>query len=121
MSNQRISGMLQFALDGVLYQASGDWTYNLGLPKRESVRGSDSVAGYKEEPQVPFIEGEVIDNAALDTKALLSATGVTAYLTLGNGKVIALRDGVQVGEGTGNATEGKIPVRFEGTSCEEIA
>lgn len=121
MPAQRISGMLQFAIDGVLYQASGDWTVNLGLPKREMMLSTDGVAGYKETPQVPFIAGEIIDSADLSAKTLLGATGITAYLTAGNGKVYALRDGVQTDDGVINATEGKIPVKFEGSSCEEVS
>lgn len=119
--SQRVAGMIQFALDGVLYQASGEWTYNLGRAKRETVLATDGVAGYKEEPQIPFIEGEIIDSSATDVAALLDAVGITALLTLGNGKVIALRDGVQTHEGTGKANEGRIPVRFEGKSAEEIS
>lgn len=113
--------MLQFSLDGVLYQASGDWTFNLGKPKRETMLATDGVAGYKEEPQIPFIEGELPITPGLDIDAVLGATGVTAFLTLGSGQVIALRDGNQVGEGTGNATEGKLPVRFEGSSAQVVS
>jgi hypothetical protein len=120
MSGQRKGGIIQFQVNGELYDAKGDFTYNLGRPVREAIVGSDSVHGYKETPQVAFIEGEITDRQGLDLEKLVTLKDATATLELANGKVIALRDAWYAGEGTGNTGEGNIPVRFEGKSAEEI-
>jgi hypothetical protein len=121
MPSQRRGGLIQFQVNGVLYDAKGNFTYNLGRPAREAVLGADSVHGFTEKIQVAFIEGEITDRGDLDVAALVSLTGATVTLELANGKVIALRDAWFAGEGTGNTEEGNISVRFEGKNAEEIS
>ncbi len=121
MSNQRRGGLIQFNVNGVLHDAKGSFTYNLGRPVREAILGADAVHGYMEKPQVAFIEGEVTDRGGLDLNALVTLKDATVTLELANGKVIALRDAWYAGEGTGNTDEGNIAVRFEGISAEEIS
>jgi hypothetical protein len=93
-------GLLQLAVDGVVYNAKGSFSYNLGQERREGVVGADRVHGYKVTPQVPFIEGEITDRSDLDLKALLTLRAGSVSLTLRNGKVIMLRDAYFAGEGT---------------------
>ena len=107
-------------VNGEVYDAKGSWSYNLGRPMREAILGSDTVHGYKETPQVAFIEGEITDRSSLDLARLVTMTDATVTLELANGKVIALRDAWFSGEGTGNSEEGNISVRFEGSGAEEI-
>ena len=40
----------------------GTFTYHLGIPKREAVIGPDRVHGYKEMPQVAYIEGAITES-----------------------------------------------------------
>lgn len=118
--SQRRAGIISVAVNGVRYDAKGNYTYNLGRPLREEIVGSDGVHGFKETPQAAFIEGEITDRSDMDLDALVSLTGATVTLELGNGKVIALRDAFFAGEGTGNTEEANIAVRFVGASAEEI-
>jgi hypothetical protein len=120
MSNQRRGGIIQLQVNGEIQDAKGNYTYNLGRPKREAIVGSDTTHGYKETPQVAFIEGEVTDRGSLDLDKLVTMTDATVTLELANGKVVVLRDAWYAGEGTGNTEEGNIAVRFEGKSAEEI-
>jgi hypothetical protein len=120
MSGQRKGGIIQFQVNGELYDAKGNFTYNLGRPVREAIIGADSVHGYKETPQVAFIEGEITDRGTLDLEKLVKMVDATVTAELANGKVIVLRDAWFAGEGTGNTDEGNIAVRFEGKSGEEI-
>ncbi|MEM7047827.1 MAG: phage tail tube protein [Pseudomonadota bacterium] len=120
MPNRKIAGLITFNVDGTQYEAKGNFTYGLGNPKRESVLGAGGYAGYKEVPQVAFIEGEIIDMPDLDLGAFLVLNNVTVTLELGNGKNIVLHEAVQVAEGTGNSEEANISVRFEGARAEEI-
>lgn len=116
----KVGGIIGLQVNGEVYQAKGNFTYNLGRPKREGVVGSDAPHGYKETPQIPYIEGEITDRKAMDLNALVTLDGATATLELANGKVIALRDAYYAGEGTGNTEEGNVDFRLEGASAEEI-
>lgn len=118
---QRRGGLISFAIDGVLYDAKGNFSSNLGRPKRDAIVGSDRVHGYKEMPQAPFIEGEITDRGTLDVNALVTMNGVTVTLQYANGKVFALRDAWYAGDGTTQSEEGNIQIRFEGMAAEEIA
>lgn len=118
MANNRRAGIIQFNAGSTRYDAKGAFTYNLGLPKRESIIGSDGVHGYKETPQVAFIEGEITDSGGLSLAELATLDNVTVTLQLavgpnGPAKVILLKEGYYAGEGTGNTEEGAIGVRFE--------
>lgn len=120
MSNQRRAGIIFVKVNGQQYDAKGDFSYNLGRPLREGIAGSDGVHGYKETPQIPYIEGEITDRGDLDVEALLDVSGATVTLELANGKVIALKDAWFAGEGSISTSEANITTRFEGMSADEI-
>src|SRR5947209_5055852 len=98
--NNRRGGIVSFKIDGILYSAKGNFTYNLGQNKRETMIGSDGIHGYKETPQAPFIEGEITDSADLNLKTLVNLSDSTITLETGVGKVIALRNAWFAGEGS---------------------
>lgn len=116
----RRGGIIFLKVNGEIYSAKGNFTYNLGIARREAIIGADGVHGYRETPQVPFIEGEITDNQTLDLAGLATTENATVTLELANGKVISLRDAWFAGEGTGNTEEGNIAVRFEGMSADEV-
>lgn len=115
---QRLGGIISVKVDGRIYQAKGDFTYNPGKPKRDPIIGSDGQHGYKETPQVGFIEGAFTDSQTLDVPSLLEITNATATIELANGKMFVLRNSYYAGEGTINTAEGEIGVRFEGRGEE---
>ena len=121
MNRGRVGGIIELKSNGATHSARGNFTYNLGRPMREAVIGADAVHGYKETPQVAFIEGEVTDNAGLRLEALITTNDATVLLRLANGKLIVLRNAWFAGEGTGNTEEGNVAVRFEGMSGEEVS
>ena len=118
---QRKGGIIQFKVGGVMQDAKGEFTYNLGKNKREALMGSDKVHGFKETPQAAFIEGEITDRGTLDLGGLVDMTDVTVTLALANGKIISLPNAWYAGDGTGHTDEGNIAVRFESDSAEEVA
>lgn len=121
MANQRRAGMIQLQVSGEIQDAKGSFSYNLGRPKREAIVGADTVHGYKEMPQVAYIEGAITDRGNLDLAALATGKDLTVSLTLGNGKMIVLRDAWFAGDGTGTTEEAEIAVRWEGRNAEEIS
>lgn len=118
---QRIAGLIQLQVNGEIQDASGNFQYNLGEPKREAiVNAGGQTIGFKETGQTPFIEGEIIDRGTIDVKALVKGKDLTVTLTLGNGKLVSLHEAWYAGDGTVGSEEAKIQVRWEGTSAEEI-
>jgi len=120
MANKRVGGIVFFKVNGEQFSAKGNWTYNIGTPKREAVVGADSVHGFKEMPQVPYIEGTITDNDELDLEALTKSRDITATLELANGKVISIENGFYAADGEGSSEEGELQIRIEGTSGSEI-
>lgn len=116
----RIAGIISLKVNGTQQLAKGNFTYNLGKPKRDAIVGADRTHGYKEVPQVAFIEGEISDRSDVSLEELVTVSDATITLELGNGKVIVLREAWFAGDGTGNTEEGNVSVRFEGMSAEEI-
>lgn len=120
MGDQIRGGLIQLQVDGVSYDVKGDFTYNIGNPKRTPVIGTSEVHGWTEAPQVPFIEGEATDSAGLSLDALTKIKNATATLQLANGKAFMLRDAVYAGDGDVGTKEGNIQLRFEGKKGVEI-
>ena len=100
--------------------AKGNFTYNLGAPKREALIGADLVVqGYKEMGQVPFVEGEITDQRDLILSDFLNLENTTITLELANGKVVTIRNAWYAGDGNVGTEEGNIQLRFEGIEAEE--
>lgn len=122
MANQNLrrAGLLLVNVNGERLDVHGNWTVNVGAPKREALVGADRVHGFKEMPQVPSIEGEGRDRADLDLKALFNTVGATITIEWANGKTGVLSDAWYAGDGTVESEEGKITLRFEGLNYEEF-
>lgn len=119
MSN-RVAGTVFVKVDGVQISVKASVTVNAGLGKREAIIGHDGVHGYKELPQVPFIEGEQTDQKNLDLKKYLQIDGATVTVQFGNGKTFVLRQAWNASEGSVSSEEASLPFRFEGKDAEWI-
>ena len=118
--NRRVGGILQFKVDGELFQAKGEFTYNINPVKRESVVGQDGVHGFKEEPKAVFIEGSITDSDQLDLPNFQNLRDTTVTLELANEKTIVLKEAFYSADGDVTSSEGEIQVRFEAISGDEI-
>jgi len=117
----RRGGTIFFKKNGQAYEAKGAFDYNLGSVKRDAIIGQDGLHGFKEIPQVAFIEGSITDSNALNLQTeILDVVSETITLELANGKIIVLDNAYFAGEGTGNSEEGEIAVRFEANKAREI-
>lgn len=112
-TNNRRAGRIYLKIDGEMHDAKGSFSYNLGQDKRDAIPGADGIHGYKETPQVPFIEGAITDRGDLDLEAMCRQDGVTVTLELVNGKTIVLANAWFAGEGTVTTEEAEIAVRWE--------
>ena len=112
-SNNRRAGRIYIKVDGALQEAKGAFSYNLGQDKRDAIVGADGIHGYKEAPQIPFIEGAITDRGDLDLAALAMQDNATVTLELVNGKTIVLANAWFAGEGTVSTEEAEISVRWE--------
>jgi hypothetical protein len=112
--------MIQLQANGEVQDAKGSFSYYLGTPKREAIMGSDAFHGFKETPQVAYIEGEITDRGTLDVKAAATLTDGTINLNLASGKTVVLHDAYAAGEWKAQTDEGNITVRWEGSGAEEI-
>lgn len=119
-TDSRRAGIIFVRVDGGQLDAKGAFTYNLGAPKREAIVGSDAVHGFKETPQVAFIEGKVTDRGSLSVAALTAIEDSTVTLELANGKVVVLHGAWFAADGQAETGDGEINVRFEGDFAEEI-
>lgn len=118
--NRRVGGILFFKVDGELFQAKGEFTYNINPVKRESVVGQDGIHGFKEVPKIVFCEGSITDSDELDLEDFQAIRDATVTLELANGKVIQFRDAFYAADGDVTSSEGEIQVRFEAISGREI-
>lgn len=114
-------GIIQFQVNGEVFRAKGNFSYNVGGEARETVMGADAIHGYKVTRVPGFIEGEITDSPELSLYDLKHIADATVTLSLENGKMFVLREATQVGEADGNSEEGNIGVRFEGPDGEEIS
>lgn len=113
MDKNRRAGLIWVRVDGRQIEAKGAFTIQPGQPKRDGIIGADGVHGYKETPQIAYIEGALTDNPDQDTVALLQSTGATVTLELNNGKVWILRDAWYAGTGELTTEESELNVRYE--------
>ena len=120
MAENRRGGTIFFKIGSVMRDAKGNFTYNVGAPKREALLGADlAVQGYKEMGQVPFIEGEITDQRDLVLSDFVNLENETIVIELANGKVFTLLEAWFAADGNVQTEEGNIQVRFEGITAEE--
>lgn len=116
----RRGGIIQLTVGGVLHECKGNFTYNLGAPKNESIIGSSGRTGHKATPQAAFIEGMLTDSPSFSFTDLVNAENVTVHLKLATGKVIIMSSATYCGDGNGSTDEGELTFRFEADFAEEI-
>ena len=119
-SRNRRAGVINIQANGVVYDAVGNFSYNIGEPIRETLVGPDRIHGYKELPQENYIEGEIRDDQGISLRDLLNLVDATITLELANGKTIMLREAWYGAEGTAQSEEANVQFKFCGMSAEEI-
>lgn len=122
MPVNRVSGPFTVKVDGQIQSGKGTFTYSGQQSVRSGVSNTQhNVAGFKEEPKIPFIEGAITDQGDLDIDALQgNITIENVSLELANGKTFVLSPAFFAGESDVSTEEGEIPVRWEGEEGNEV-
>lgn len=113
-TTNRVAGIATFKIDGVQYMLEGKLEYSDMLVTRETKKGQDTVHGYGEKPEAPYIAGTFRDSGSINVQSLNSVTNSTISAKLANGKLIIGRNMWQVGEIKVDTEEGTFDIRFEG-------
>jgi len=121
MAGNRIAGVAYVKYDGKALPIRGGWTVGFNRIKREGISGQDAVHGYKEMPQVPYIEGDVSTTAEVSLETIEGITDATVQLEHANGKVYVLRNAWTADAYEADTEEGKLKVKFEGLDIDEIS
>lgn len=116
----RVAGLITIQANGIVLNAVGSFTYNLGQPKREYLVGPSGLQGYKELPQIGSIEGEIRDSQEIVITDILNLVDAVITLTIASGKIIMCSNAAYCADGNGETEEGNIEFKVEGL-CEEIA
>lgn len=117
--SDRVAGYMEVTLNGDKQRAAGAFSYGLGQPKRDAVIGPDRFHGFKELPQVAYIEGMIVVTDEVNLIQLANTNNASVTLTLASGKTITLGDAYYAAEGTGDTDGGTFQVRFEGSRITE--
>ncbi|MEH6630163.1 MAG: phage tail tube protein [Halopseudomonas aestusnigri] len=117
---KRIAGTAYVKVDGNQYTLSGSLTVSIDEAEREGLVGLSGVAGFKEMPRVPFIEGEFFTTDEMNLKDVEAITDATVTAELANGKTYVLRNAWTAGAREVDAAEGNVTIKFEGISGEEM-
>lgn len=118
---ERVAGRMELTYNGKTVNAVGNFTFNLGQPKREGKVGPDRFHGYSEMPQIPSCNGEIRDGSALDvTNEILNMKGATLVLETANGKKYLFEDAFYTGDGNGETEEGKFQFETQAASATEL-
>lgn len=116
---QRVAGTAYAYRDGKQMPLGGSMTVSPNTVTREGVSGLSGPQGYTERPRTPFIEGDFVLTADLSLKEIQDFRDGVITVELANGKRYTLEGAFFAGDVEADASEGTVPLRFEGTSCTE--
>lgn len=114
------AGLKSLRINGVVYRAVDECTYNLGGIRAEELLGQDAFHGYKEIPIAATCEVGIRDDDSLDVAALKAVEGAALILDLRSGKSVVLNNARFAGEGSQTTGEGVITARFVAESAREV-
>jgi hypothetical protein len=116
----QLLGRAQIKYNGKLLRTEKNAKVNTGGVTRKGQAG-DRVHGYSEETAIPFIECEVALAKGDSLLELNKATDVTVTFEADTGQTWVLKDAWLVDPAEASAGEGgKVKLKFEGMTCEEM-
>lgn len=116
---KRIAGVCYLKVDGTQYSLAGSFDVQPMTKKLEKLVGLSGIAGHKEMPIVPYLDGEIFLTAETELLAFQEMTDVTATAELANGRRYVLRNACWAGDTVAKGADGTTTIRFEGEDCQE--
>jgi len=113
MADNLRGGKISVKQNGIIRDAKGEFTCNVGYDKNDTIIGVDDVHGYSSKPQAGFCDGTITDSGDLDLDLLMNNNNETITVELANGKTFLLPSAWWAGEGDFTTSEGEIKVRWE--------
>jgi hypothetical protein len=117
----RIAGVASWSVGARTLAVKGSLTISPSQYERAGIAGQDYVHGYSENPVVPYIEGDVSLQPGTRVSDIDAMTNETVTVQCADGRVFVLREAFRAGRSEVNTKDGQFRVRFEGTSCRELA
>lgn len=114
------AGLRSLRINGVVFRAVNDCTYNLGGEQLSEMVGQDSFHGFKVAVIAPFVEVGIRDDSGLDVSALKATRGAEIILDLRNDKSVVFIAAAFAGEGQQTTEESVISARFVAESAREV-
>ena len=116
-----VAGTIHFKVNGTPYAAFGNWTIDLGLPKKSSLMaGNGKRAGKKEEHRPASLKGEMYKIMGVSVGDIAAIDNATITLVVGDGSRFVFNGANSSGETTYETEDGKISCEFEADDCTEI-
>lgn len=111
---KRVAGTCYIKVDGMQLEVSGGLECPITSTTRETVKGVNGPAGYKETNRTPSTKLTAIFRADFPMDAVAEGTDMTVTSEFPNGKVYTLSGAFLVGEPSAKAEDGTIDLEFEG-------
>jgi hypothetical protein len=115
-----LAGKLNIQINGTSYKVVGDFTINIGRPKREPLVGPDGVHGFSEMPQASSIKGEIRDAGDLTVDDILLMKDATVTADVANGKTYSIPEAFYTGDGDLSTENGTIQFEAAGDPGQEV-
>jgi hypothetical protein len=120
MADKMIAGTAYIKVDGKQYTLGGSMNVAINEVTREGLAGLSGVAGYKETPHVPKIEGEFYTTTEFSVRDLEQVKNATVTAELANGKTYILSEAWQSGDIEVDVAGGTCTITFEAMRGREI-
>ena len=117
-----IAGKIEVSATGYGFHTTGNFTLNLGIPKREGLTGPDQkVHGFKESSQIPSIKGMIRKIPSMNiTNDILKMVDATVTVKGADNTRYMFESAFYSGDGNIELENGEIQFECEARSATEI-
>lgn len=122
MGIERTAGYIEVSANGRGFNVTGNFTLNLGRPKREGQTGpNQKVHGYKEIPQIPSVKGSIRKSSSLNiSRDVLDMVDATLVVEGADGTRYLFESAYYSGDGNIELENGEVQFECEARSATEI-
>lgn len=119
-SKNQCTGKALIRVNGKELRTFDDATLDVGGVKREMVKGSGKVHGFKEETVEPNLECKIAHKSDTDLVELGTIVDATVIFESDTGDTYVLRDACVLEPPKLNAKDGSVDLKFSAMSCTRM-